>query len=99
MTFHTNHSTFGPIAVAIYQTMQSYGVDADELMAIRIVITSKFVSQGKLVQSLDEGFKKSTKGNLKPIQKETEQFRRCFSEKIVRGDECFVHCFSWAAVR
>ena len=32
MTVQANHSTFGPIAVAIYQTLQSYGVDADEVM-------------------------------------------------------------------
>ena len=31
---HSQHSTFGPIAVAIYQTLQSYdGVDADAVMA------------------------------------------------------------------
>ena len=61
-------------------------IQADQLMAIRVVITSKFVSQEKLVQTLDEGFKRSTKGNLKPIQKETQQFQQCFAEKIVRGD-------------
>ena len=31
MLDHSSHSTFGPIAVAIYQTLQSYGVDADEI--------------------------------------------------------------------
>lgn len=34
MVSPSSHSTFGPIAVAIYQTLQSYeGVDADALMA------------------------------------------------------------------
>ena len=61
-------------------------VAADELMAIRVAITSKFVSQDKLIASLDEGFNRSTKGNVKPIQIQIDQFQQCFSEKIVRGD-------------
>lgn len=61
-------------------------VISDELMVIRIVITSKFVSQEKLVESLQEGLNQSTKNKLKPIQTEAEQFRRCFSGEIVHGD-------------
>lgn len=61
-------------------------VDANELMAIRVVITSKFVSQEKLVQNLDEGFRRATKGNVKPIEPQIGQFRKCFADKIVRGD-------------
>ena len=61
-------------------------VESNELMVMRIVITSKFVSQEKLVESLQEGLNQSTKGKLKPIQAEAEQFRKCFSGKIVRGD-------------
>ena len=61
-------------------------IDADQLMAIRIVITSKFVSQEKMLASLQEGFQRSTGGNLKSIQTQTEQFKNCFGERIVRGD-------------
>lgn len=61
-------------------------IAADQLMAIRIAVVSKLVSQEKLVESLDEGFQKSTKGKLQPIQKQLEQFRRCFAGEIVRGD-------------
>jgi len=61
-------------------------VNADELMAVRIVITSKFVSQEKLVKSLHEGLNQSTGGKLQPIQTEVEQFRQCFSGEIVSGD-------------
>lgn len=61
-------------------------VGADELMMMRIVITSRFVSQERLVESLLEGLNQSTKGDLEPIQAETESFRKCFSDEIVRGD-------------
>ncbi|MDC0935473.1 chalcone isomerase family protein [Pirellulales bacterium] len=61
-------------------------INADAPMAIRIVITSRMVSQAKLVDSLQEGFQKSTGGKLRPIQKQIDQFRSCFSGEIVRGD-------------
>lgn len=61
-------------------------LNADELMAMRIVITSKMVSQQKMVDSLQEGFKNATGGNLQPIQKQIDQFRECFAEEITRGD-------------
>jgi hypothetical protein len=61
-------------------------IAADEPMAIRIEITSRFVSQAKMVASLNEGFENSTNGNLGPIKKEINQFRQCFSEPIVKGD-------------
>ncbi|MCA9236355.1 MAG: chalcone isomerase family protein [Planctomycetales bacterium] len=61
-------------------------IAADQLMAIRIAVVSKLVSQEKLVQSLDEGFEKSTGGKLKPLQAQLQQFRRCFAGEIARGD-------------
>ncbi len=61
-------------------------LNAEELMAIRIVITSKMVSQQKLVASLQEGFKNSTRGKVQPIQKQIDQFRQCFAEEIASGD-------------
>ncbi len=61
-------------------------IDANHLMAMRIMITSKFVSQQKLVASLDEGFQNSTDGNTQPISTEIAQFRQCFADTISRGD-------------
>lgn len=61
-------------------------VEADQLMAMRIVITSKMVSQQKLVDSLQEGFKNSTGGKLQPIQQQIAQFRQCFAEEISHRD-------------
>jgi hypothetical protein len=59
---------------------------ADEPMVLRIKITSGFVSQANMVESLNEGFRNATKGNTAPIQAEIQQFRDCFSEDIRKGD-------------
>jgi hypothetical protein len=61
-------------------------VEADAPMVIRIAITSQFVSQKKLVSSLQEGFEASTRGKLEPIATEIQQFRQCFADEIKRGD-------------
>jgi hypothetical protein len=61
-------------------------IDADAPMAIRIAITSKLVSQEKFLDSLQEGFQKSTGGKLEPIRAEIKKFRQCFAEEIARGN-------------
>ncbi len=61
-------------------------IDADAPMSIRIVITSRMVSQEKFIKSLQEGFQNSTQGNVEPIRAEIEKFRQCFADEIVRGD-------------
>lgn len=61
-------------------------INADALMAIRIVITSKLVSQKQLVESLEEGFQNATQGKVETIRNEIAQFRQCFADDIARGD-------------
>jgi hypothetical protein len=61
-------------------------IAADAAMAIRIEITSIFVSQEAFVEALNEGLSNSTGGNTAPIQKEIESFRRCFADGITKGD-------------
>ena len=61
-------------------------IAADEPMALRIKITSGFVSQSSLVESLEEGFKNTTGGDTREIRKEIEQFRECFKDEIKKGD-------------
>ncbi len=58
----------------------------DQPMAIRIKITSSFVSQKSLVESLEEGFKNATDGNPRELRKEIDQFRDCFKDPISKGD-------------
>jgi hypothetical protein len=60
--------------------------EADAPMAIRIQITSIFVSQENLVAALNDGFKSSTGGKTASIQKEVQAFRRCFAGEISKGD-------------
>jgi len=59
---------------------------ADDPMALRIKITSGFVSQSSLVDSLEEGFKNTTGGDTREIRKEIEQFREFFTDEIKKGD-------------
>jgi hypothetical protein len=60
-------------------------INADTPMVIHIVITSKLVSQAKLLDSLQEGFQNSTQGKTETIGGEIEQFRQCFAGEIARG--------------
>jgi len=61
-------------------------IAADEPMALRIKITSGFVSQSSLVDSLEEGFKNTTGGDTREIRQEIQQFRACFKDEINKGD-------------
>lgn len=62
-------------------------INADEAMAIRIEITSGFVSQAKMAAALNEGFQNSTNGRTAALRKEIEQFQACFADDITKGDE------------
>lgn len=61
-------------------------VEADAPMAIRIAISSKLVTQDKLIDSLQEGFENATNGNVESLRAEIDQFRQAFADEIVRGD-------------
>ncbi len=61
-------------------------IQADEPMAIRIKITSGFVSQSSLVDSLEDGFTNATGGKDREIRKEISQFREFFRDDITKGD-------------
>jgi len=61
-------------------------VAANKMMAVRIKITSKFVSQEKMIAALDDGFKASTGGNTNAIAKDIAKFKACFSDPIEMND-------------
>jgi hypothetical protein len=61
-------------------------IASEDPMAIRIKITSGFVSQSSLVDSLEEGFQKATGGNTREIRPEIDQFRIFFKDDIKKGD-------------
>ncbi len=67
-------------------------LEADELMAIRVKITSGFVSRSSLVKSLQESLEKSTGGNTRAIAKETQQFVASLKDEVKKNDIYdFVH--------
>lgn len=61
-------------------------IAADAPMALRIKITSSFVSQSSLVDSLEDGFKNATGGDTREIRNEIAQFREFFKDEIKKGD-------------
>ena len=67
-------------------------IAADELMAIRIKITSGFVSRSSLVSSLKESLESSSGGNMAAIAKETNMFIDSLKEEVKKDDTYdFVH--------
>ncbi|MEZ6137777.1 MAG: chalcone isomerase family protein [Pirellulaceae bacterium] len=75
---------------ALYLTQPSNNateiIKGNQAMAIRIKITSGFVSQKSLVDSLEEGFKSASGGDASKIRKQIQDFRKCFREDIAKGD-------------
>jgi hypothetical protein len=55
-------------------------------MAIRLQITSGMVTQEKLVESLNEGFEKSTGGKTEVIRAQIDDFRKVLAVEIAKGD-------------
>ncbi|MCU0708493.1 MAG: chalcone isomerase family protein [Pirellula sp.] len=61
-------------------------LDADELMAIRVRITSGFVSRSSLVSSLQEGLAQSTGGRADEFASEIDQLQKILKEEVKRND-------------
>ncbi len=59
---------------------------ADELMAIRVRITSGFVSRASLVSSLEEGLARSSKGNPDAFKREMEHLQQMLRDEVKRND-------------
>ena len=59
---------------------------ADELMAIRVKITSGFVSRSSLVASLKEGLAQSTKGQPDALARETQQLQQLLQDEVKKSD-------------
>ena len=62
-------------------------INADDTMALRLVVVSGFVSADKMKTALEEGFDNSTGGNTAPIKAQIDQLMsKAFSSKIKKGD-------------
>jgi hypothetical protein len=61
-------------------------VSANTSMAIKLTIVSGLISSSKMIEAVDEGFKKSTGGNTTPLKDKIEKFKNSFSDEIKKGD-------------
>ena len=61
-------------------------IKADAPMAIRIQITSGFVSQQKMWDALKAGFQNATGGNANLIDSQIQDLRQCLNEPINKND-------------
>jgi hypothetical protein len=59
---------------------------ADELMAIRVRITSGFVSRASLVSSLEEGLTRSSNGKPDAYKREIEQLQQILRDEVKKND-------------
>lgn len=67
-------------------------IQADELMAIRLDITSSMITSEKMRNATLEGFEKSTKGDMFAIKPQVDRFLSAFNEEIIEGDVFeFIH--------
>lgn len=61
-------------------------MNADETMAIKLVITSSFVSSEAMSEAVEEGFEASMGGNTSSLDSEIKKFITFFSDEIVEND-------------
>lgn len=62
-------------------------INADEPMAIKLVITTGLVSKEKMQKAMTEGFEGATSGNTAALKDKIDTFNNCFSDEIVKEDE------------
>lgn len=61
-------------------------MNADEAMCMKLHIVSGLITSEKMIESTDEGFRRSTGGNTTPLQAKINQFKAAFNEAIKKGD-------------
>ena len=62
-------------------------VDADKAMAVKLEIVSKLITSDKMADAINEGFEKSTGGNMAPLQSKISKFIETFKkEEITEGN-------------
>lgn len=55
-------------------------------VAVKLYIVSSLISSKRMSDAVDDGFRKSTKGNIAPFLKKIDKFKTFFSEKISKDD-------------
>ncbi len=64
-------------------------INADQAMAMRLVITSKVISSSNMSEAIEEGFEKSMKGNTAPLQTKIDQFTNTFKKEVIKEGDVF----------
>jgi hypothetical protein len=62
-------------------------LSADKPMAIKLHILTSAVTREKMKNGIEEGFMRSTAGNIAPVKARMEQLLSAFSSEIKVGDE------------
>ena len=60
--------------------------NSDQSMAITLDIVSGLITSEKMIDAVNEGFKKSTGGNTEPLKDKIASFKDAFKDEIVKGD-------------
>ncbi|HET8808732.1 MAG TPA: chalcone isomerase family protein [Flavobacteriaceae bacterium] len=55
-------------------------------VAVKLYIVSRLISSERMSDAVDDGFRKSTKGNTAPFKKKIDKFKTFFSEEINKDD-------------
>lgn len=61
-------------------------INADEDMAFKLHIVSKFVSSKKMISAVDDGFDAAMNGDTSALADKIETFKGFFSDEIVKGN-------------
>ncbi len=76
---------------ALYVKEKSYEplklMHADEPMCMKIYVVSNLLTNEKLLESIDEGFKRSLDGNTIALQPKINHLKSVFYEKLKKSDD------------
>lgn len=62
-------------------------LEANEPMCMRIIIASNLVTPERLLESIEDGFRRSTKGNTLPLQQKINYLKSAFHGKIKKRED------------
>ncbi|HWB62121.1 MAG TPA: chalcone isomerase family protein [Chitinophagales bacterium] len=64
-------------------------INADKAMVMRLTITSSVISSSNMSEAIEEGFKKSMKGNTAPLQAKIDEFINTFKKEDIKEGDTF----------
>uniref|UniRef100_UPI00404B9405 chalcone isomerase family protein n=1 Tax=Flavobacterium sp. TaxID=239 RepID=UPI00404B9405 len=61
-------------------------INSKDLAVIKLDIVSGMITSEKMINSVNEGFEKSTGGKTANLRSKIEEFKNCFKDKFNKGD-------------